>query len=162
MDAQELAAGEFVLELVDAANRGLDASFVGNEPDGVAVRLRVPHLGPAQQQHAITAHTHDARRAAQHRFGPLVLHRVTELGSEQRERPDRLVGEKDGAQGDPARLAGELGHDLRRADPSMVETSLLDGVTSEALEVHATLPADRKSTLNSSHANNSYAVFCLK
>ena len=45
MDAQELAAGELLLELVDAADRGLEASLVGDEPDIVAVRLREPDLG---------------------------------------------------------------------------------------------------------------------
>ena len=44
--AQELAAGELVVELVDAAGRGLQAAFVGDEPDVVAVRLREPDLGP--------------------------------------------------------------------------------------------------------------------
>src|SRR3712207_7438089 len=36
-------------------------------------------------------------------------------------------------------------------------------VTTHSLAVHATFARDRKSTrLNSSHANISYAVFCLK
>src|SRR3712207_7709256 len=38
-----------------------------------------------------------------------------------------------------------------------------DGVISPHATIFATLPEDRKSTrLNSSHANISYAVFCLK
>ena len=89
MDAQELASGELLLELVDPADRGLEASFVGDEPDIVAVRLREPDLGPAQQDHAVAAHAHDARRGAQPGLGPLALDRVTVLGSEDRERPDR-------------------------------------------------------------------------
>ena len=67
MDAQELAAGELLLELVDAMDRGLEASFLGDEPDVVAVRLREADLGPAQQDHALAAHAHDARRRAQRR-----------------------------------------------------------------------------------------------
>ena len=67
MDAHELASGELLLELVDAMNRGLEASLVGDEPDVVAVRLRETDLGPAQQDHALAAHAHDARRRAQRR-----------------------------------------------------------------------------------------------
>src|SRR5215204_1218664 len=48
VDAQELAAGELLLEPVDAAHRGLQASLVGDEPDVVAVRLRETDLGSAQ------------------------------------------------------------------------------------------------------------------
>ena len=131
------------LELVDATHRGLEASFVGDEPDIVAVRLGELDLGPAQQDHALAAHAHDPRRQARHRLGPLALERLAVLGSEDRERADRLVGEKHRAQGDPAGLAAELGHDLRRADPVVVELRLLDRVTGEAPEVHARLPADR-------------------
>ena len=50
---------------------------------------------------------------------------------------------KTGRRRDPAGLAAEPGHDLRRADPVVVETSLLDGVTGEAPEVQAGLPAHR-------------------
>ena len=144
VDAQELAAGELLLELVDAADRGLQAPFVGDEPDVVAVRLREADLGPAQQDHALAAHAHDARPAGSAPGSG----RSCSIGSpcsdpKTRERPDGLVGEEDRAQGDPARLAAELGHDLRRADPAVVETSLLDGVTGEAPEVQARLPADR-------------------
>src|SRR3712207_6795433 len=55
--------------------------------------------------------------------------------------------------GDAARrVAGEIGGEAQQADLS--DSGVLDG-----LEVDA----DRKSTrLNSSHANISYAVFCLK
>ena len=77
------------------------------------------------------------------RLGRLALDRVAVFGSEDRERPDGLVGEEDRAQGDPAGLAAEPGHDLRRADPVVVETSLLGGVTGEAPEVQARLPAHR-------------------
>ena len=41
------------------------------------------------------------------------------------------------------RLVGEPGHDLRRADPAVVETSLLGGVTGEAPEVERRMPAHR-------------------
>ena len=143
MDAQELASGELHLELVDAAHRGLKASLFGDEPDIVAVGLGELDLGPVQQDHALAAHAHDPRRRDQSRLGPLALDRVAVLGSEERERPDRLVGEEHGAQADPAGLAAELGHDLRRADPAVVEVRLLDGVTGEAPEVLARLPADR-------------------
>src|SRR5918996_4482470 len=100
MDAQELASGELLLELVDATNRGLEASFVGDEPDVVPVRLRETDLGPAQQDHALAAHAHDSRRGPQPGLGPLALDRVTAFRSEDRERPDRLIGEEDRAQGD--------------------------------------------------------------
>ena len=142
MDAQELASGKLLLELVDATNRGLQAAFIGGEPDLVAVRLRETDLGRAQQDHALTAQAHDAGRGDHRRLWPLVLDQVTELGSEECERPDRLVGQEDRAQGDPAGLAAQLGRDLRRADPAVVATSLLDGVTGEGPEVQARLPAD--------------------
>ena len=61
MDAHELAARELVLELVDAVDRGLEAAFLGDEPDIVAVRLREVHLRPAQQDHALAADADDPR-----------------------------------------------------------------------------------------------------
>jgi hypothetical protein len=64
MDAQELPSGELLLELVDAMDRGLQASFLGDEPDVVAVRLRETDLGPAQQDHALAVDADDARRRA--------------------------------------------------------------------------------------------------
>jgi hypothetical protein len=142
MDAHELASCELLLELVDAMNRRLEASFVGDEPDIVAVRLGETDLGPPQQDHALAGQAHDARRRAQPGLGPLVLDPVTVFRSEDRKAPDGLVGQKDRAQRDPAGLAAELGHDLRRADPAVVETSLRDGVTGEAPEVQARLPAN--------------------
>ena len=76
VDAQELAAAELLLELVDAAHRGLQAAFLGHEPDRVAVRFRVANLGPVQEDHALAGHADDARRAIQeHRLRPLVLDR---------------------------------------------------------------------------------------
>ena len=69
VDAQELAAGELLLELVDAADGGLQAPFVGDEPDVVAVRLREADLGAVQQDHALAAHADDARRRAQPGLG---------------------------------------------------------------------------------------------
>ena len=49
MDAQELSTGELQLELVDAPNRGLEAPFVGDEPDIVAVGLGELDLGPGSR-----------------------------------------------------------------------------------------------------------------
>src|SRR3954454_6914617 len=137
MDAHELPSGELLVELLDAMNRGLQATIVGDEPDIVAVRLREPDLGPAQKDHALAAHAHDARWRAQPRLEPLALDLIAVSGSEDCERPDRLVGEEDRAQGDPRGLAAEPGHDLRRADPVVVETSLLDRVAAEAPELQA-------------------------
>src|SRR3954453_12967126 len=142
MDAQELTSDEFNLELFDATNRGFEESFVGYEANIVAISLREMDLGPSQQDHALAAHAYDARRKARPRLGPLALERVTVFGSEDRERADGLVGEKHRAQGDPAGLAAELGHDLRGADPVAVGMSLLDRMTGEAPEVEARLPAD--------------------
>src|SRR3954452_8082920 len=102
MDAQELTSDEFHLELFDATNRGLEASFVGDEPDIVAISLREMDLGPSQQDHALASHVYDARRKCRPRLWPLALERVTVFGSEVRERADGLVGEKPRAQGDPA------------------------------------------------------------
>src|SRR3712207_8681322 len=54
---------------------------------------------------------------------------------------------------------GRMGvmHDLCEAKHGVVEAVV------EAVDEHQHLPLDRKSTrLNSSHANISYAVFCLK
>ena len=89
MDAQELPAGELHLELLDAAHRGEEATLVGDEPDVIAVRLREVNLGPAQEDHALAAHAHDARRKTRPGLRPLELERVTEPGPEDRERSDR-------------------------------------------------------------------------
>src|SRR4051794_6795045 len=142
MDAHELPSGELLVELVDAMNRGLQATILGDEPDIVAVRFRETDLGRAQEDHALAARSDDARRRAQPWLEAVALDLIAVFGSEDRERPDGLVAEEDWAKGDPGRLAGELGHDLCRADPVVVETSLLDGVTGEAAEVQARLPAD--------------------
>ena len=121
MDAQELASGELLLELVDAADRGLQAAFVGDEPDIVAVRLREVDLGPAQQDHALAADADDARRGASARSGG-----SRSIGSPCRTPKTASVpigssARKTGCRRDPAGLAAELGHDLRRADPVAVE-----------------------------------------
>src|SRR3712207_7432237 len=52
----------------------------------------------------------------------------------------------------------------RRVLEELVQRDLRDGVAPQLdLDAHAALVRDRKSTrLNSSHANISYAVFCLK
>src|SRR3954454_944942 len=142
MDAHELPSGELLVELVDAMNRGLQATILGDEPDIVAVRFRETDLGRAQEDHALAARSDDARRRAQPWLEAVALDLIAVFGSEDRERPDGLVAEEDWAKGDPGRLAGELGHDLCGADPVVVETSLLDGVTGEAAEVQARLPAD--------------------
>src|SRR3712207_8332236 len=61
-----------------------------------------------------------------------------------------------------ARAAGE------RRDPRLARSRQAAGATpaltdADALLAHTRRPVDRKSTrLNSSHANISYAVFCLK
>src|SRR3712207_8754386 len=50
-----------------------------------------------------------------------------------------------------------------RTGPELVEVATRRGDRSLEAEVHETADEDRKSTrLNSSHANISYAVFCLK
>ena len=143
MDAQEIAAGEFVLELVDAMDRGLEAALVGDQPDVVAVRLRVPDLGPAEQHHPIATHAHDARRRGQPGLGPVALDLTTVFGI-RRPRAPRSAGRprKTGRRVIRAGLVAERGHDLRRADPAVVEPGLLDGVTREAFEVEARLPAN--------------------
>src|SRR3712207_6856444 len=58
----------------------------------------------------------------------------------------------------PVRLLRTAGRDLRLAARVGVDVPVQDGSRAPA-----TVTADRKSTrLNSSHANISYAVFCLK
>src|SRR3712207_8064074 len=64
---------------------------------------------------------------------------------------DRLVAEAEEEHGLPPRVRGVLQHLQRRV------------VLTPRLRLPGDDPADRKSTrLNSSHANISYAVFCLK
>ena len=143
MNAQELASGELLLELVDAANRGLQAPLVGDEPDVVAVRLREADLGPVEQDHALAAEADDAGRSGHQVLSGVALDGVAVFESEDRQRPDGLVAEEDRAQRDPAGLAAEPGHDLRRADPPAVETSLLRGMAGEAPEVDSRMPPHR-------------------
>src|SRR3712207_7221880 len=61
----------------------------------------------------------------------------------------------------PARLPSASGHERPedlQADRARAEHGVVEGA-----DVEAVAPLDRKSTrLNSSHANISYAVFCLK
>src|SRR3712207_8349987 len=68
-----------------------------------------------------------------------------------------------GADPDAERRGGDLRHALGRHDEAVVEPGDLDPRLADEVLVHAAAPLDRKSTrLNSSHANISYAVFCLK
>ena len=134
-------AAELFLELVDAADGGLQAPFLGHEPHVVAVRLREADLRVVQQHHPLAGHADDARRRAHPVLGRLVVHRIAVGGAEQRERPDGLVGQEDRMQGQRARLAAETGRDLRRADPVVVGTSLLGSVTGQPREVEGRVPA---------------------
>jgi len=143
VDAHELAAGELLLQLVDAVDRGLKAALLRHEPDVVAVRLRVLDLGAAQQDHAVPAHADETLRGRRTRLGRLAFDLVAVRHSEGDERADRLVAQEHGAQRDPARLGVELGHELRRTDPVAVEPGLLDRVAGIGPEVQARLPADR-------------------
>ena len=122
VDAQELAAGELLLELVDAADGGLQASLVGDEPDVVAVGLGEADLGPVQQDHALAAEAHDARRRAH----PRARARSRSIGSPSSAPKTASVpmgwsARKTGRSVIRQRLAAEPGHDLRRADPVAVE-----------------------------------------
>src|SRR3712207_7926505 len=67
---------------------------------------------------------------------------------------------------DPTYIMGVLANYLRLDDPQAAPDVQFDRATREAEDMVAELTrraADRKSTrLNSSHANISYAVFCLK
>ena len=76
-----------------------------------------------------------------HALGRLALDGVPVLGSEHGKRPDGLVGEEHRAQREPKGLGAEPGRDLRRADPAVVETSLLGGVTGQSPEVERRTPA---------------------
>src|SRR3712207_7165735 len=65
------------------------------------------------------------------------------------------------AHGDTLTLA--TGERLRLARQVLVELQELRGLLDAAVDLRLRRLADRKSTrLNSSHANISYAVFCLK
>src|SRR3712207_7082972 len=63
------------------------------------------------------------------------------------------------------RILREQGAGVYSSAPQQVQSLLIVRVSARVAEQHAELSAhrDRKSTrLNSSHANISYAVFCLK
>jgi len=116
---------------------------VGVEPDVAAVGLGEAHLAPVQQDQALAADAHDARRRAHYALGRLALDGIPVLGSEHGKRPDGLVGEEYRTQREPAGLGGEPGRDLCRADPAVIETSLLGGVTAQSPEVERGAPAHR-------------------
>src|SRR3954452_2682508 len=82
VDTQELRSRELDFELLDATNRGLEASFLGDEPDVLTVGLREMDLFPSQQDHALAAHAHDSLRQARARLWPLALERVPVVGAE--------------------------------------------------------------------------------
>src|SRR3712207_7382958 len=79
----------------------------------------------------------------------------TTLFRSQQRRTQRVgVGGGEGVEGDPVVVDARAHLHLLQAE---------DAVEQGGLEVDAAHPLDRKSTrLNSSHANISYAVFCLK
>ena len=126
---QEPGVGQLAVELVQARGGGAQPPLIGGQPHVVPLRLGEADLRQPQQHHPVVARRDHPPRVRPRVRGPLPWGNCDPLGGAERDQvPDQVTGEEDGPDADRRRLVGEVGEDLRRADPVGVAGRLPAGV----------------------------------